>query len=405
MDPRLKRLAFILPVLVIFGVYTNLIPLGTDFKALFSSEEVKPKEKIFPMIEKIRGEVMMKELPSYPPVSLKGGERLKEGATITTGENSAALLTYRGQYHWEAHLASKTQINVDELMNQRPEETTLFNLVTGAIGLKVKNSSGIVRRISVRTKFASFGVQGTKFAVLTDGEKRSLMIVNEGTVIAENYKTSAKTKVIDGHTYLINREGESNIVLNLDALNLFNWDIQNLNQEIPSLEEVISRIGDVGPALDDQENAQLSQLKEVDEKITEFKSKDRDLLRELETLQENALQSRDGLRAETVKVEKDIRCLQTSPSECSLYSEKILVGRGLPRMWGNPRYRASMVVELQKYLIERNEEVAGREDEARILAKLMSARKTAINQIEVDRKEGNNIDEIIQKLEDNRLKR
>jgi hypothetical protein len=147
------------------------------------------------------------------------------------------------------------------------------------------------------------------------------MTVNEGTVIAENYKISAKTKVIDGHTYLINREGESKIVLNLDALNLFTgmfrtWTRKSLLWRMSS--------------------------------------------QKLETLQENALQSREGLKAETVKVEKDIRCLQTSPSECSLYSEKILVGRGLPWLWGNPRYPTSMVVELQKYLLERSEELIGK---------------------------------------------
>ena len=409
MDPRLKRLAVILPALLIIGVYTNFIPVGPEIKgklsSIFKSEEIKQKKEVFPIVEKIYGEVMMREKPSYPPVQLKGGELLKEGATLTTGENSGALLTYRSYYHWEARISSNTQVNIDELMKLKPEDTTVFNLVSGAITLKVKNTSGTARSMNVRTKFASFGVTGTTFAVLTDGLKRSLMTVHEGIVMADNYKLSAKTKVIEGHTYLVNREGESKIILDLDAVNLYDWQIQNLDKEIPSINDVISKTGDVGPTLDEQEKVQLTLLKEIDEKIVEFKNANKDLLRELENLQENAVQSREGLRVETVKVDKDIRCLQTSAFECNLFSDKVLVSRGYPRMWGNPRYRSSLVVELQKYLIERNEEVAGREEEAKVLAKLMSARSAILNKMEEHRKNGTDIDKIIPTLQDDRLRR
>jgi hypothetical protein len=161
----------------------------------------------------------------------------------------------------------------------------------------------------------------------------------------------------------------------------------------------------VGPTLDDQEKAKLIFLKEVDEKIAEFKETNKELRRELETLQDNAVQSREGLKAESVKIDKDIRCLQTSASECNLFTEKILVAKGFPRMWGNPRYRSSLVLGLQKYKIDRNEEVTGREEEAKILAQLMSMRNAILNQIENDRKNGKAIDKIIPTLQDQRLRR
>ncbi len=252
---------------------------------------------------------------------------------------------------------------------------------------------------------ASFGVQGTTFAVLTDGERHTLMTVNEGTVLAENYKLLAKTKVIEGHTYLVNRDGRNKIILDLDAVNLYDWNIQNLEQKTPSLNDLISQTGDVGPTLDDKERAYQDLLKEIDDKIVGFKNTNKELLREMGTLEENAIQSRNGLKDEKVKVDKDIRCLQTSTYECNLFTEKILIARGFPKLWGNRRYRSGLVVELQKYLNERNEEVTGREDEAKVLAKLMVARNATLKQMEEDRKNENDTDKIIPTLQAERLKR
>ncbi len=406
MDPRLKRLAFILPIIIIIGVYKNYIPVGPEIQNFFKrSEEEKPRPKAYPKVDKVLGVAMMKEKPSYPPVKLKGGELLKEGASIITGEKSAVLLSYRDFYHWEARLSENTQVNIDELMKMDPEDKTIFNLVTGALAMKMKNTSGTVRNMNIRTKFASFAVRGTTFAVLTDGEKRSLMTVQEGVVVADNYKLTDKSKVIEGHSYLVNREGESKIILDLDAVNLYDWQIDNLNPVSPSIDDVVAKTGDVGPALDDQEKVRVNLLKDIDEKIADFKKANTELVRELETLNENAVQSRGGLREESVNVNKDIRCIQTSSFECNLFTEKILVARGYPRMWGNPRYKSSLVVELQKYLIERNEEVAGREDEAKVLAKLMSARNSVLKLVEEDRKNVTNIEKIIPALQDDRLRR
>ncbi|MES2526353.1 MAG: FecR family protein [Bdellovibrionota bacterium] len=406
MDPRLKKLAFILPLLIIFGVYKNYIPVGPGIKSFFKSKEaVKPMPKAYPIVEKVIGEVMMKEKPSYPAVKLKGGELLKEGASIATGEKSAAILAFRSYYNWQARLSENTQVNIDELMKMDTEDKTIFNLVTGAIMMKMKNTSGTVRNMNVRTKYASFAVRGTTFAVLSDGEKRSLMTVQEGVVIADNYKLTDKSKVIEGHSYLVNRDGDSKIILDLDAVNLYDWNVESPVPESPSIDEVIAQTGDVGPTLDDQEKVRLTLLKEIDEKIAEFKSVNTDLMRELETLNENAVQSRQGLKEESVKVNKDIKCLETSAFECNLFTEKILIAKGFPRMWGNPRYKTSLVVELQKYLVERNEEVAGREDEAKILAKLMTARSSVLKTVEEDRKNVTHIEKIIPTLQDERLRR
>ncbi len=74
-------------------------------------------------------------------------------------------------------------------------------------------------------------------------------------------------------------------------------------------------------------------------------------------------------------------------------------------MWGNPRYRTSLVVGLQKYLQERDEEVVIREEEARNLAELMSSRDAALKAVEHDRSRELNLDKLIPLLQDERLRR
>ena len=74
-------------------------------------------------------------------------------------------------------------------------------------------------------------------------------------------------------------------------------------------------------------------------------------------------------------------------------------------MWGNPRYRTSLVVGLQKYLQERNDEVSAREEEAQTFTKLMSLRASVLRAAESDRSQEKNLEKIIRILQDERLRR
>lgn len=409
MNIWLKRVSLILPPVIIAGVYFNIIPVGSEIRnkidAILKSEEKAPEKQIFPVAEKILGEVYFKELPSFPPVPLKGGEILKEKQSFATGPASSLLLTYRGPDSWMIRVSPDAQVNIDELMKMKDVQTTTLNLMQGGVIIQMKQNSSASRKIQVRTKFASFSVSDGAFAILTDGETRTLMTVKRGLVEAENFKLMEKTPVREAHTYFTNREGEKKVELDLDAMDLYNWDPSDLTAGFPVLEKVVVVVGDLGPTPDDKEKAKLQLLKDIDIAIQEFKQETEKLAREHEILQENAEQSQVGLREEKVRVNKDIRCLETSPFECNLFSEKILLMRGFPRTWGNPQYRNSLVVGLGKYLQERNEEVQSREEEAKVLSKLMLARGSILRAVESDRAAERNLDKIIRTLQDDRLRR
>ena len=409
MNPWIKKVILVAPPVVIAGVYLNVIPVGPSMRKkidTFMTSE-KPKENVtaIPQISKVRGDVFMKETPKSGPVLVKGGEILKEGSSFATGENSSVLLVHQGSYNWKLLLGPGTQVNIDELMKMKDLQTSVVYVIKGGVILKIENESDVPRNFIVRTNFASFAVKEGNFSVLADGEKRSLMTVHKGAIEAENYKLMEKATVREGYTYIVNREGEHKIQLDLDAMDLYNWDIEQIDQQFPAIDEVTGKTGDVSPIIDDSEKKHLALLKEIDGVISDFRQHNEDLARELRVIQENATKSREGLRNETRNVNKDIRCLETSNSECNLFNSKILYERGFPRMWGNPRYRTSLVVGLQKYLQERNDEVSAREEEAQTFTKLMSLRASVLRAAESDRSQEKNLEKIIRILQDERLRR
>lgn len=409
MNPWLKKVIIVAPPVVIAGVYLNLIPVGPNlrdsFKTLMGNEKTRPAPVVVPLVEKIRGEVLMKASPKESAVQLKGGEILKEGSSFATGEESSVLLSFNGTFSWKLLITPETQVNIDELMKMREVQTTIVNVIRGGVIIEVENKNEAQRNFIVRSNFASFSVKAGKFSILTNGEKRSLVTVHKGVVEADNYKLMKKTLVREGNTFIVNREGEQKVELDVEVLDLYDWDLSRLDLRIPEIEEVTVKTGDVSPLIDETEKKKIAKLKEIDEAITEFRAQNENLSREMNILKESAEQSREGFRNESRNVNRDIRCLETSASECNLYNAKILYERGFPRMWGNPRYKKSLILELQKYLKERNEEIITREEEAKALVKLMSLRESALNAVVSDRAREANLEKLILLLQDDRLKR
>lgn len=405
MNHWLKRILLIAPPVIVVGVYFNLIPVSPSLQKSIDSvmgKNDKPVEEVVSArVEKVWGEVTLREATGVS--RLKGGETLKAGVSLTTGEKSSALLTYHGTDKWTVRIGEQTQVNVDELLKTQ-DKTSVFNLIRGGLSLSLKSRPG-GQKVNVRTKFVAFSIRGTLLSVLTDGADRALMTVHDGTVEAENFKMMEKTLVRSAHTYLVNREGEKKVVYDLSAVDLYNWNITDPDMELPALEDLVNEVGDVGQLVDESVKAHRQLLEDIDTAVSVFRHHSQELTKELENLKDNATKSREGLEAETVKVNKDIHCLETSPYECNLFSERVLQKQGFPRLWGNPRYRQSMVVGLQKYLKERNAEVSLREDEARELETLVRNRDAVLRAVETDRKTEKGLEKLIPALENPLLRR
>lgn len=408
MHPSLKKIILIAPPLVIAGVYFNYIPLGPSVRQKLDSFIGKNKEVAenvpVPLVEKINGDVFMKDSPQAEPLMVKAGTVLKSGLSFSTLENSSVLLSDSGSFSWKLLVSAETQVNIDELMKASESKTSVFYLVKGGVILSTESNGDPRKSFTLRTRFASFEVKSATFSVLA-GENRSLMTVHKGAVEADNYKLKEKTVVREGNTYIVNREGVKKVELDLEARDLYNWNVQEIENKLPTIEEVTAKVGDIQDAPSGEAKKKLDNLKAIDELITDFRTENEGLNRELEILKDNASKSREGFLAEAKNVNKDIQCLETSTSECNLFNAKVLYERGFPRLWGNPRYRNSLVVGLEKYLQERNEEVTNREEEAATLAKLMTAREAILKIAEKDRAGETNLERIAPLLQDARLRR
>lgn len=404
MDPRIKRIAFLLPPVIIAGVWFDLIPIAPGLRSKIDSFKVAPPavKKNLPLLVAHTGAVSFRERPALPESPVKGGEVLSEGSSLTVPEESSALITFTDTDTWKLRVAGGTRINVDKLS----PASTIINLVKGSIVLSAKNNSGRIRPVSVRTSFASFTFSSATVAVISDADKWNLMSVKEGTVVAENFKLMEKTQVHEGFSYLINRDGIAKNQLELSAIDLFHWDLSRPDPTVPAIDQVLVKFEEsVAAVPDEKEKIRQDNLSSIDEALKNFRKEHADLQRELEILAGNARDSREGFVSERRKVDKDIRCLQTSVSECNLFSEKILLLQGFPRTWGNPAYRESLVTGLRKYLQGREEEVGAREEEARILGELMKKREAALSTAETLRSREENPDRVVPLLQDARLRR
>lgn len=404
MDPRIKHIAFLLPPVIIAGVWFDFIPIAPGIRTRINSlKEVNTSpKKTLPILTSVTGTVFFRERPALPEGTAKGNELLSDGSSLVTADGASALITFTDSDTWKLRLAAGSRVNFDKVS----EDGTILNLVHGSAILSAKNNTGRVRPVSIRTNFASFTTSGALFAVTSETDKWTLLSVKEGIVIAENFKLMQKTQIHEGFNYLVKREGEARNQLELSAIELYNWDFSQPNPGLPAIEDVLKTFDErVAPVADEKEKLHQEKLVQVDEALKSFRTEHDGFRRELQILSDNARDSREGFVTERRRIERDIRCLQTSVSECNLYSEKILLLRGFPRTWGNPRYRSEIVVGLQKYLQEREDEVSIREDEARVLEELMKKRDAALSSAETNRTQEKDLDSIIPSLQDARLKR
>lgn len=383
MNRNLKRVALGAPVLIVLGVYLELIPVGPGLKKVISPEDVTQPEK----------------KPQSPVITM--GESLGDvsfgPSKILTGAASRALLRAGSG---SVILTEGSELYVDKVLSEDPKALRLNLRKGGLIG-----EARIALELILRTPVGSFRTTDAVFSLLVPNENEALLLVKTGVVEAENFKDGKVTKVIEGHTFQLNRDGREKLTIDLDALDLFDWSLTLESADLPSFATVSNKVGSLPPVLSEAELIQKDRTEDIDRALEVFRENHRRLLRENEILKENAEASREGFTSEKRRLERDIQCLETSASECNLFGEKILRDKGFPRMWGTPRYRHDMVVTLQKYILERRTEVEAREEEAKILTALMGRREKALRESEVLRENGNDLEAITKKLEDPRLRR
>lgn len=343
-----------------------------------------------PVISRVKGEVLIGHKGLHR--SATEGETLEKGITIEAKEKSTALLTFKGAYQWQLRITPGSIVNIDELMKKDSEdmsESYFFNLVKGAIYANLLNTNGTAR-MRVKTSLASFGVRGTKFAIISQENEFAILAVKNGLVQAESFKTFAKDDIEGGKAYVTNKDGQKKIEENPDIIDSFNWDLESESDKpIPTVDSILNVTGQF-PPVDLTSDTVVPSFESVsfDKEFETFKKETSDLIVTIEELENEIGVKERSLKAERAKILDDIDCLKTSNVPCSLYSEKILTMRGFPRTFGPAQVRNSLVKDLETYLEEKNSELLKTREELILIKKLFAAREDAIKDIEMKKNQG-----------------
>jgi hypothetical protein len=239
-----------------------------------------------------------------------------------------------------------------------------------------------------------------------------LLIVREGKVQAENIKAFKKRFVSAGSSYLVNKDGEDQEYSDIGMINKFEWDLENLTGEQLQIDEMINMLGNPDLSVKKQElvlseeSEKSKSLKELIQiEINNFKRYDLDLQDYLTNETQFLNELMEIADKEKPKIQNDINCLSTTRSQCDLYSEKLLMGRGFPRTFGTPRFIDMIIEDLNKYRKDQDEKIVVAKSDKATLDTLIETRGILLKEIEKQYLEDKDLETIIPRLKDEKLRR
>lgn len=131
----------------------------------------------------------------------KAGVDIKQGDTVTTGNNELA----------EIHFSDGSIAQLGENSNFTYESESDIKLTLGKIYLSIKQALSGERRFRVRTTFATTAVRGTKFNMETDNTA-TVVQVTEGIVEVSDPSTNSTVEVNAGYKVTATDQGISSPV-------------------------------------------------------------------------------------------------------------------------------------------------------------------------------------------------
>lgn len=151
----------------------------------------------------------------WQPADASSALALRDGARLRTGRGAQAeLVLAQGQSR--VLLDQETELTAHDT----PQRSWL-DLARGRLHLILKQWS---KEFQVRTPAAVFGVRGTEFAVATDAQGRTTLVVLEGVVeVRAARETGAPLEVGAGHSVALRPDGTAGAVQAVDPRALDAW--------------------------------------------------------------------------------------------------------------------------------------------------------------------------------------
>ncbi len=314
-----------------------LIPITGGAESLSPSAPQIKNSKVLALIKNSKGTVLLTHGKSAVR-EVKVGEALFENSIIETKDKSTVLISFCENYNCQLRLGSNSKIKIDELMktySSSKKEKSFFSILTGIVSFVVKNKLNPLD-IKFRASGITFGIRGTQFVVYSNEDKKTLLAVKEGKVEVENEVTKSSNMITENMTYVALSDGSEKISTNTDLVNSFNWDIENLNISDPEIESF------------DGANPSLKVKK------SSLKNEIQGVANVLPAPAKKMPAKQISFSEEKMKIEEDMSCLARNPSNCNLFSEKILRNLGINPKTDSPEI---MMDKLRLYLLEKDSQL------------------------------------------------
>ncbi len=351
---------------------------------------------------------------------LSGSERdavlnevLNEGYMIETKEESTALLSFGRGYKCLIRLLPETKVHIEKLLTVKSDgtkgESTLFYIFSGQVIVQLSNLPAEAT-IDFKNRLARYSPQSSLSAIATDGETYSVLAIKTGSVRAESLKTNKFGMINGGENNVTNDHGRERKSVVPEVLTYFEWDIKQYMPQKVDFNEILELTG--GDFKDEPvsavEDVQITSeaMRKMEEQITlemvnfrDYSLKVRD---DILSGQEDLASFRRAQEKENLRIQADIHCLETA-RQCDLYSEKLLLSRGFPRLHHSARMAASIIKDLKLYLTEQKSKSDEKQRDIEKLIKLEKTRSETMTWVLSRQSDKAQLREILNKLQDQSL--
>ena len=334
------------------------------------------------------------------------GDEVKVGYSIETNDQSSIDLNITKGFKATVRILPGSRI----LFEKDSPNHVLLTLQRGQIMTRIENVSNSA--LDIRTTLARFSSQTTSISgISTDGKTFSFLAVKSGNVRAENSKTHKFEMIQAKQSYLVvDEKGKERVSLMPEALALFTWDPKSATKQSHDIATILAATG--GPftetveeklseaGISPEEQAKLEGF--VTEELRNFQIYTAKLHEEIASKRVTLGDLQKRMDKENLKIEADITCLE-SQKRCDLYTEKLLLDRGFPRIHNSSRMADAITKDLRKYQSEEAAKLDEKHKEIEDMVKLEDARKETWTWVQSRLSDKTIYREILSKLQDQNL--
>lgn len=172
------------------------------------------------VVLKVTGSPMV-SIDNQTPSPIKAGDKLPQGATITTGP--AAEVEFKALEGSATTIkpdstATLSKLSLTTQGGTITKQTALIDLTAGSVVSRLDHSKKAINDYSIRTPRGIAAARGTIYIVTVTNDGRTIVTVTQGSVEILNTVTGGKTTVEAGKSIIVSADGkESKVIDNNDS--------------------------------------------------------------------------------------------------------------------------------------------------------------------------------------------